>query len=33
LIEATESRWGVWGCAFLEAVLRAGDAQVSGEGS
>ncbi|MET8757589.1 type I-U CRISPR-associated helicase/endonuclease Cas3 [Lentzea sp. NPDC004782] len=33
LIEDTHARWGVWGCALLEAVLRAADAQVSGEGS
>lgn len=33
LIEATEARWGAWGCAFLEALLRAADCQVSSEGS
>jgi CRISPR-associated endonuclease/helicase Cas3 len=33
LIERTHRRYGVWGCAFLEAVLRAADGQVSGEGS
>jgi CRISPR-associated endonuclease/helicase Cas3 len=32
LVEATHIRYGAWGCAFLEAVLRAGDCQVSGEG-
>ncbi|MGH3565331.1 MAG: hypothetical protein ACRDRH_04735 [Pseudonocardia sp.] len=33
LIEATQRCYGVWGCAYLEAVLRAADGQVSGEGS
>jgi CRISPR-associated endonuclease/helicase Cas3 len=33
LIEATHHRWGVWGCAYLEALLRAADGQVSGENS
>jgi CRISPR-associated endonuclease/helicase Cas3 len=33
LIERTHRRYGVWGCAFLEAILRAADGQVSGEGS
>jgi CRISPR-associated endonuclease/helicase Cas3 len=33
LVEATERHWGVWGCAYLEALLRASDAQVSAEGS
>lgn len=32
LIEATQVRHGVWGCAYLEALLRAADCQVSGEG-
>jgi CRISPR-associated endonuclease/helicase Cas3 len=32
LIEATQIRYGVWGCAYLEAVLRAADCQVSREG-
>lgn len=32
LIEATHLRYGTWGCAYLEAVLRAADCQVSGEG-
>jgi len=32
LIERTEAEWGVWGCAYLEALLRAADGQVSGEG-
>ena len=33
LIERTHDRWGVWGCAYLEALLRAADGQVSAEGS
>ncbi|WP_434739326.1 type I-G CRISPR-associated helicase/endonuclease Cas3g [Micromonospora sp. SH-82] len=33
LIERTHTRWGVWGCAYLEALLRAADGQVSAEGS
>lgn len=33
LVEATQQRYGVWGCAYLEAVLRAADGQVSEEGS
>lgn len=33
IIERTERRLGVWGCAYLEALLRAADGQVSGEGS
>jgi|GEM_PF-289568 len=33
IIQQTERRFGVWACAFLEAVLRAADGQVSGEGS
>lgn len=33
LIEATHDRWGPWGCAYLEALLRAADCQVSAEGS
>jgi CRISPR-associated endonuclease/helicase Cas3 len=32
LIESTHHRWGVWTCAFLEAILRAADGQVSAEG-
>lgn len=32
LIERTQQRYGVWTCAYLEAVLRAADAQVSREG-
>jgi CRISPR-associated endonuclease/helicase Cas3 len=32
LIEATHLRYGTWGCAYLEAVLRAADCQVSREG-
>lgn len=31
LIETTHHRWGVWGCAYLEALLRAADGQASGE--
>ncbi|MFY1650721.1 type I-G CRISPR-associated helicase/endonuclease Cas3g [Solwaraspora sp. WMMB762] len=33
LIERTHRRWGVWGCAYLEALLRAADGQISAEGS
>lgn len=33
LIEDTTRTWGVWGCAYLEAVLRAADGQISMEGS
>ncbi|MBX6391550.1 MAG: hypothetical protein IRZ08_21610, partial [Frankia sp.] len=33
LIESTTHDWGVWGCAYLEALLRAADGQVSAEGS
>lgn len=33
LVESTETRWGIWGCAYLEALLRAADCQVSSEGS
>lgn len=32
VIESTHDRWGVWGCAYLEALLRAADGQISGEG-
>ncbi|WP_253830116.1 type I-G CRISPR-associated helicase/endonuclease Cas3g [Prauserella aidingensis] len=32
LIERTERRYGVWICAYLEAVLRATDGQISAEG-
>jgi CRISPR-associated endonuclease/helicase Cas3 len=32
LIEITQDRYGVWGCAYLEALLRAADCQVSEEG-
>ncbi|MDG6100494.1 type I-U CRISPR-associated helicase/endonuclease Cas3 [Dactylosporangium aurantiacum] len=32
LIERTHAHWGVWGCAYLEAVLRAADGQISAEG-
>lgn len=32
LIEITQARYGVWGCAYLEALLRAADCQISGEG-
>ncbi|PMC76072.1 type I-U CRISPR-associated helicase/endonuclease Cas3 [Brachybacterium sp. UMB0905] len=32
LIESTHARWGVWGCAYLEAVLRAADTSISKEG-
>lgn len=33
LIESTHRTYGVWGCAYLEALLRAADGQVSEEGS
>jgi len=33
LIDATEAQWGIWGCAYLEAIVRAADCQVSREGS
>lgn len=33
LVEATDRRWGIWECAYLEAVLRAADCMVSKEGS
>ncbi|MGH3825565.1 MAG: type I-G CRISPR-associated helicase/endonuclease Cas3g [Pseudonocardiaceae bacterium] len=33
IVERTDRRFGVWGTAYLEAVLRAADGQVSGEGS
>jgi len=33
IIERTDRRFGVWGCAYLEALLRAADGQISGEGS
>lgn len=33
LMERTQLRYGVWGCAYLEALLRAADGQISGEGS
>ncbi|MBE1590512.1 type I-U CRISPR-associated helicase/endonuclease Cas3 [Nonomuraea angiospora] len=33
LIERTHTAFGVWGCAYLEALLRAADGQVSSEGS
>lgn len=32
LIESTHRQFGVWGCAYLEAVLRAADTQISMEG-
>jgi CRISPR-associated endonuclease/helicase Cas3 len=32
LIEVTQLRYGPWGCAYLEALLRAADCQISGEG-
>lgn len=32
LIDQTDRHWGVWGAAYLEAVLRAADVQVSKEG-
>lgn len=33
LIERTEADWGPWGCAYLEALLRAADVTVSWRGS
>lgn len=33
IVEETDSQRGVWACAYLEAVLRAADGQVSREGS
>lgn len=33
IVENTDRRHGVWGTAYLEALLRAADGQVSGEGS
>ncbi|HEY6423403.1 MAG TPA: type I-U CRISPR-associated helicase/endonuclease Cas3, partial [Pseudonocardiaceae bacterium] len=33
IVERTNRRFGVWGTAYLEALLRAADGQVSGEGS
>lgn len=32
LIEHTQQYYGVWGCAYLEAILRAADGQISAEG-
>ncbi|MFT3887623.1 MAG: type I-U CRISPR-associated helicase/endonuclease Cas3 [Arachnia sp.] len=32
LIDETDREWGLWGAAYLEAVLRAADIQVSKEG-
>ena len=32
LVERTHRQWGVWGCAYLEALLRAADGQTSAEG-
>ncbi|MCA1228723.1 hypothetical protein [Saccharopolyspora sp. 6M] len=33
IIATTHRRWGWWGCAYLEALLRAADSQISMEGS
>lgn len=33
IVEETHNHWGYWGCAYLEAVLRSADGQVSAEGS
>ncbi len=33
IVERTDRRFGVWGTAYLEALLRAADGQISGEGS
>lgn len=32
VLECTENKFGIWGCAYLESVLRAADCQVSSEG-
>jgi CRISPR-associated endonuclease/helicase Cas3 len=32
LIESTHHRWGLWACAFFEAILRAADGQISADG-
>lgn len=32
LIDDTDEKYGVWGCAYLEAILRGADGVVSGEG-
>ena len=32
LMERSHQEWGIWGCALLEAILRAADGQVSKEG-
>ena len=33
VLDRTHRRLGVWGCAYLESILRSADGQVSGEGS
>lgn len=33
LVEETANRYGTWGCAYLESLVRAADCQVSKEGS
>ena len=33
IVERTDRRFGVWGTTYLEALLRAADGQISGEGS
>jgi len=33
LLDRTEQQWGLWGCAYLEALLRAADVTVSRRGS
>lgn len=33
LIEETHAAYGLWGCAYLEAIVRSADCQVSKEGS
>lgn len=33
LIDDTAAQWGVWGCSYVEAVVRAADEQISQEGS
>ena len=32
LVDATDREWGVWGTAFLEAIVRAADTSISAEG-
>ena len=32
VVERTQRRFGLWGIAYLEAILRAADVQISAEG-